>query len=275
VAVGGDAAAPVERRASVRAHVRLARTGAIARLVIDRPEKRNALSLQVATELCAAVARAEADPETRVIVLTGAGDRAFASGADLDELPDAIATPEKATEYDARIAALYDALEGSRLPVIARIQAPAIGGGCLLAAACDVRVASESATFALPAARIGLMLSAREHALAVESLGPSRAKLLLFSGRRLTAREAAEWGLVDLVAPPERLDERVDELAQEIAACAPLAVAAAKRMVRAAVRGGEAGAVAEACYQAVYGSEDLREGLAAVKARRKPGFKGR
>jgi enoyl-CoA hydratase len=257
------------------AQVAFAKSAAVTRLVIDRPAKRNAISLATAAELADAVARAGADPETRAIVLTGAGDRAFASGADLDELPEAMATPEQAARYDARIADLYDALQGSRLPVIARIQAPAIGGGCLLAAACDVRVASESATFALPAARIGLMLSAREHALLADCVGASRARLLLFSGRRLTAREAAEWGLVDLVAPPGELDARVDELAQEIAACAPLAVTAAKRMMCEAVRGGQAGAVAEACYRAVYGSDDLREGLAAARARRKPVFKGR
>jgi enoyl-CoA hydratase/carnithine racemase len=255
--------------------VRIAQAGPIARLVIDRPEKRNAISLATAAALAAAVARVEGDPETRAIVLTGAGDRAFASGADLEELPAAIDTPEKAAAYDAQVARLYDALQGSRLPVIARIQGAAIGGGCLLALACDVRVAAETATLALPAARVGLMLSAREHALLLESLAPSRAKLLLFSGRRLSAHEGLEWGLVDLVVPAERLDERVDELAQEIAACAPRAVTAAKRMVRAAVRDGEADPVAEHCYRAVYGSEDLREGLAAAKARRKPVFKGR
>lgn len=254
--------------------VAFVKSGAVTRLVIDRPEKRNAISLQTAAELVDAVARAEGDPETRVIVLTGAGDRAFASGADLDELPAAMDTPRSAAAYDTQIGRLYDALQGSRLPVVARIQAPATGGGCLLALACDVRVASESATFALPAARIGLMLSAREHALLLESVAPSQAKLLLFSGWRLTAQEAADRGLVDLVAPAERLDERIDELAQQIAACAPRAVTAAKRMVRAAARGEQADAVAEICYRAIYGSEDLREGLAAAKARRKPVFKG-
>lgn len=257
------------------AHVDFVKAGAVTRLVIDRPAQRNAISVATVAELANAVARAEADPETRVIVLTGAGDRAFASGADLDELPAAMDTPEKAAEYDARLARLYDALQGARLPVIARIQAAAIGGGCLLALACDVRVASERATFALPAARIGLMLSAREHALVLESLTPSQAKLLLFSGRRLTAHEAASWGLVDLVAPADELDARVDALAQEIAACAPRAVTAAKRLVHAAGPGGSADAVAAGCYRAIYGSEDLREGLAAAKARREPDFKGR
>lgn len=257
------------------AHVQLAQAGPVARLAIDRPEKRNAISLATAAELRDALARAAADPETRVLVLTGTGDRAFASGADLDELPGAMDTPERAAGYDAEIGRLYDALQGSRLPIIARIQAAAIGGGCLLALACDVRVASESAAFALPAARIGLMLSAREHALLAAHLTPSRTKLALFSGRRLTAHEAVEWGLADLVAPAERLDERVDGLAQEIAACAPRAVTSAKRMVQAAVRGGELDAVAAICYRAIYGSEDLREGLAAAKARRKPVFRGR
>ena len=251
------------------------RSGPVARITIARPLKRNAISLRTAAEIGAAMRRAESDPAIRVVVLTGAGERAFAAGADLDELPRVMDTPQTAAAYDARIGALYDALQESRLPTIARIQAAAIGGGCLLALACDLRVASERATFSLPAARIGLMLSAHELELVLAQVTTARAKLLLFGGRRLSAREAVEWGLADVLASAESLDPQVNEIALEIAANAPRAVSAAKRMLRAIARGKGVAATSQAAYRAIYGSEDLREGLAAIKARRRPVFRGR
>lgn len=255
-------------------HVDCARSGPVVRLTINRPEKRNAISLQTALELRDAVARTGDDPDARVIVLAGSGERAFASGADLDEIAGAMDTPRKAAEYDAQMGLLYDALRDSPLPIIARIQAAAIGGGCLLALACDIRVASESATFGVPVARIGLMLSAREHAMLLESLTLSQAKTLLFSGRRLSALEAADWNLVDLVAPAERLDACVDELAQQIATGAPRAVSAAKRLAHAVRSDVGVAEVAQNCYTNIYTSRDLREGFAAITERRRPVFNG-
>ena len=255
-------------------HINVVKSGAVVRLIIDRPETRNALSLQTVNELQEAVARAESDPDVRVLVLTGAGSRAFASGADLNELTGAMDTPENAARYDTQFGVLYDMLQSARLPVIARIQAHAIGGGCMLALACDFCIIGERATIGVPASRIGLMLSPREHQILVDRVGPSRAKFLLFTGRRLSAREAADWGLVDLVAAADRLDETVDELAREISSRAPLAVKAAKRLVNAARGGVKVDELVEACYREVYTSDDLREGLAAVKERRAPVFKG-
>ncbi len=260
---------------SLTPHVEILADGPVVRLTINRPETRNALSLQTVTELCDAIGHAGEDPTARVIVLTGAGTRAFASGADLNEMADALDTPESAARYDARFGAVYDALRSTRLPVIARIQAHAIGGGCLLAAACDVSVAAEGATFGVPAARIGLMLSPKEHALLVERVGPGRAKLLLFSGRRLTASEALAWGMLAMVVPPERLDDAVDHMAADIAAGAPLAITAAKRLVHASTSDAPHADAIAACYDDIYTSDDLREGLAAAKARRTPIFNGR
>lgn len=257
------------------AHILSERSGPIARITLNRPEKRNAIALRTVRELREALEHLERDPDVRVVVLSGSGDRAFASGADLDEFRDAIGTPEQAAQYDAQVTALYGTLQGSRLPIIARIQAHAIGAGCLLALACDLRVASDSATFGLPAGRIGLMLSPHEFALACAQLGPARAKLLLYTGRRVDARQALEWGLIDAAAPIGQLDERVDALAQEIAVAAPLAVQASKRMVNALAERRAPESVVAACYRDVYGSADLREGLAAFKARRAPVFRGR
>jgi enoyl-CoA hydratase/carnithine racemase len=259
---------------SMPEHIGYTVTGAVATITTDRPEKRHAIALQTADELCTVLALAEGDPDVRAVVLTGAGDRAFASGADLDELRDAMASAEGAAAYDAHVSALYRALRESPLPVVARIQGHAIGGGCLLALACDLRVAAPGVTLGLPVSRIGLMLSPVEHERLVRQVGPSRAKMLLFTGRRLDAREAADWGLVDVVADDGGLDEVVDGLVAEIIAGAPIAVGAAKRLVDAALGGGDDETV-DACYRAVYGSADLKEGLAAAKERRKPVFRGR
>lgn len=259
-------------------HIAVTHDGPVARLTIDRPEKRNALSLDTIAELIAALRALEGDVGVRVVVLGGAGDRAFASGADLDEIAGLAGRPDQAIAYDRRVEVLYDALERIRLPVIARIQAAAIGGGCLLALACDLRVTSPAATFGVPAGRIGLMLSPREHALLVHAVGPARAKLLLYTARRLSASEAQQWGLVDLVAAdnaPGALDAMVDRLVADIVQCAPRSVRAAKQFVSAITAGTEAEPGAGTAYEQIYSSDDFREGLAAFKARRAPVFHGR
>lgn len=254
------------------AHVSWQRTDAVATVTIDRPAKRNALGLRTIEELCQAIDHCEADAQVRVVVLTGTGDRAFASGADLDEVPDAMDTPEHARAYDDRVSGLYDRLAETPLPVIARIQASAIGGGYLLALACDLRVCGASALIGIPVSRIGLMLSPQEHRLLVRQVGPSRAKLLTFTGRRLGAKEAADWGLVDMVVADDALDEAVDQLTLDIASGAPIAITAAKRMID---DGAQNDAVVQQCYRDIYASEDLSEGLAALSQRRPPRFQGR
>lgn len=259
---------------STAPHTTWREAGAVATVTIDRPSTRNALALQTIDELRAAVARAEDDPGIRVLVLTGAGERAFASGADLDELPDAMDTPEKAAAYDARVAGLYRALLGSPVPVVARIQGHAIGGGLLLALACDLRLCRAGVKVGLPVSRIGLMLSPLEHKLLVNQIGPSRAKWLLLTGRRLEAAEAAAWGLVDMVAEEAGFDAAADELTADVASGAPLALGAAKKLTIAAAEMTAEDTAVE-WYRQIYGSDDLKEGLAALAERRKPVFHGR
>ena len=121
-------------------HIRSSRGGAVETITIDRPEKRNALALQTIEELRASVEAAARDHDVRAIVLTGSGDGAFASGADLAEIPDAMDTPENAWAYDRTVSGLYEALMDAQVPIVARMQASAIGGGLLLALACDIRV---------------------------------------------------------------------------------------------------------------------------------------
>ena len=254
------------------AHIRVDHAGAVTTVTIDRPEKRNALALRTLEEIRDAVAAACSNGTCRVIVLTGTGERAFASGADLDEVPDAMDGPDQARAYDEQVAELlYRPLLEAPLPVIARIGGSAIGGGLLLALTCDLRIAAADCRFAVPAARIGLMLSPLEYDLLSRHAGPSRARLLAYTGRRLGAHDALAYGLVDDVVDREGLDHAVSRLAGEIAAGAPLSIRASKRLIG---RAGDAEGVTRA-YEEVYTSDDLREGLRAFAEKRDPRFEGR
>ena len=207
-------------------------------------------------------------------MLTGAGDKAFAAGADLDELPGAFADATSARAYDHKVTGLYRAMEDSRLPIIARMAGAAIGGGCLLALACDVRIAAATVKVGFPVAKIGLMLSPHEYQLILDQMPLSRAKKLLFSGQILTAHAAIYYGLIDDVVESEELDASVNDFATKIAAGAPLAIAASKRISNALCRReGVEEAVSEG-YRSIYPSADLSEGLAAIKDKRNPKFIG-
>lgn len=255
-------------------HVRHTVAQGIARVVIDRPEKRNALGLETVAELIRIVRMMDDDPSVRVIVLTGSGNRAFASGADLDELPSAFESPDTARRYDARVTPVYETLANCAKPTIARLAGHAIGGGCLLALACDIRVAVEDASIGLPAARIGLMLSPYEHQLILRQTTLSAAKRLIFTGTRILASEARALGLLDIVVPADMLDATVDRVAEQVAEGAPRAIAAAKALLNAVQSQTGLEEAVAAGYQSVYTSSDLTEGLRAVRARRKPQFTG-
>jgi enoyl-CoA hydratase len=251
--------------------------GAVATLVIDRPEKRNALSIDVIEALTDRFLALSSMRQVRCIVLTGVGNKAFAAGADLTELNEAMASPDSARRYDSMVTALYDAIEACHCPVVARMNGHAVGGGLLLALACDLRVAAANAKLGVPSGRVGLMLSPREYELVGRAVGSSKAKLLLYAGRVLTASQGHEWGLVDEVSEEMELDATVDQLVGEICRAAPLSVTAAKRMISMA-REHDPQQVRKttfAAYESVYHSHDLREGLAAFQEKREPSFTGR
>ncbi|NYT24937.1 enoyl-CoA hydratase/isomerase family protein [Alcaligenaceae bacterium] len=255
-------------------HVRHTVTQGVARIVIDRPEKRNALGLQTIAELTNTFRQLDNDPAVRVIVLTGSGNRAFASGADLDELPSAFDSPESARSYDAQVASVYEAIADCAKPTIARMAGHAIGGGCLLALACDIRIAVKDIKVGFPVALIGLMLSPHEYELILRQTTVSTAKQLMFTGKRIPASEARALGLLDVVVPADIFDAAVNNMAMQIAGGAPLAIAATKSILNAMERNaGVEEAIARA-YRSVYTSSDLREGLTAIRAKRKPDFTG-
>lgn len=213
--------------------------GAVAVLTLDRPERKNALSRDVLTELDAACAALEADPALRAVVVTGAGG-AFSAGADVSpDNPDAVRFLEAIEQRD--LVALRGIIRGIRgvmdriaalpVPVIAAIEGVAYGGGAELALACDLRVAAEGAAICFSETKLGLMPDLGGTVRLTRLLGPGRAKDLIFTARKLSAAEALALGVVERIAPAGRALPVALELAEEIAARGPTAVRTVKRII--------------------------------------------
>jgi len=256
--------------------LRLERDGQIAFVIADNPARMNALTAAMWQALPALVSEAERDPDIRVIVLRGAGERAFSAGADISEFESARAG-DKAAAYDALNDDAFKTLSGCSKPTIAMIHGFCLGGGLGLALCTDIRLADEVAEFAIPAAKLGLGYNARWVRPLLAAVPPSRAKEMLFTARRFKVAEAAGMGLVNEVVPSAQLEARTRQLAQEIAANAPLTVKAAKLVIDALVRHPETadmGAL-DAAVAACFDSEDYAEGRRAFLEKRKPRFQGR
>ena len=207
--------------------------GAIGLITLNRPARHNALNLAMWQEVAASVRALGAEPATRVIVLRGAGEKAFASGADLHELATFRQTPEGAAAFHDAVESAFAALATVEQPVIAMIHGYCIGGGCELAVACDLRMADERARFGIPAAKLGIVLGVDELRRLANLVGLAVAKEILFSSRHLDAGEALRAGLVNQVVPAAELEDAVFTLARQIAANDPTAVAAAKSLLDA------------------------------------------
>jgi len=244
----------------------------IAEVVLDRPAAMNALSTAMLTELTKHFTALAADPGVLVVIVSARGERAFCAGADLKE---------RAAMSDAQIMAqrpVFRATFGALLalpqPVIAAVHGFALGGGCELALSCDVIVADETAVLGLPEVTVGLVPGCGGTALLARRVGPGRAAEMIFSGRKVSAAEAAAMGLVDRLAEPGTAREISLTMARQIAANSPVAVLAAKRALRNGAGVGLAAAldVEDAAWRTAATSADRREGIAAFAQKRRPAW---
>ena len=248
---------------------------AVATVTLNRPEVRNALNVTLVRELEQALAALEADQAARVIVLEGAGDKAFCAGADLKGMGDR-GTTLQARESFGGLARILEAMARMKTPVIAKVHGFALAGGCGLAAGCDIVVAAEDAVFGLPEIKIGL-LPLIVMAPILRSVGRKRGMLMILSGEQISAREAYEMGLVSRLVPRAELAPAVDVLARALAGFSPMALGLAKEAA-ATVAGMEYGASLRYLREMitlVALSDDAREGIKAFFEKRAPNWTGR
>lgn len=254
----------------------LDRADGVATITINRPSKLNALNQDVMTELDAVGTIVGDDPDVRAVIITGAGDRAFVAGADINEL-NALASANAAAVMSARGQAIFSQFEYMPKPVIAAINGYALGGGCELLLACDIRIAAESARIGQPEINLGIIPGYGGTQRLARLVGYGMAKYLIFSGEQISAAEAHDIGLVDMVVPDDELRTAAMELAQTLAAKAPLAMMMAKEAVNMAAQTSlESGLAFEAAqFGLAAATSDAREGTRAFLEKRKPNFEGR
>jgi enoyl-CoA hydratase/carnithine racemase len=253
--------------------IRTERRGKALWIRVDRPAARNAMTFAMYDRIAAICRDANADATVKAVVLTGSGD-AFVAGTDIAQFVD-FKEASQALEYERRMDAWLGAIEDVRVPTIAALRGPVVGGGLAIAAACDLRIAAPSARFGVPVARtLGNCFSAANLVRLAALVGLGRVKELVLTARLIDAQEARAIGLVsEVVGGEDALDARVDELVDQLASYAPLTLHATKEMVRR-IRERMMPDGASDLVALCYTSADFREGVAAFIGRRKPLWKG-
>jgi enoyl-CoA hydratase len=246
----------------------------LATITIDRPEKRNALNAQVRAELVRALDTLADQDDVRVVVLTGAGEKAFVAGADIGEFAGRTPIEQRRAMAGRRV---FDVVAAFPKPTIASLNGFALGGGCELALACDLRIAARSARLGQPEVNLGILPGGGGTQRLPRLVGMGRALRLIMTGELIAAEEAKRIGLVDLVVDDEELAERTHELATRIAGHSPLALRLIKEAVRAAAEMPLSAGLAleRELFITAFASEDRTEGVAAFLEKRAPEFRGR
>jgi enoyl-CoA hydratase len=251
--------------------------GAIGRIIFNNPARHNAVSLDMWQALGQIMADFESDDAIRVIVLSGAGGKAFVSGADISEFKERRATAEAAEAYAKTSESARLALQETLKPTIAMIRGYCIGGGMATALACDIRIAAEGSKFGIPAAKLGLGYAYDGIKKLVDIAGPAYAREIFFTGRQFTGEEALRMGVINQLVPDAELETYVENYCKTIAGNAPLTVRAAKQIVREALKDESKRdmALCKRLVEECFASEDYTEGRTAFMEKRRPVFKGR
>ncbi len=248
----------------------------VGRVVFNQPEKRNAMSVNMWAGMGEALDRFAEDPSVRCVVLQGAGDKAFVSGADISQFEKVRSNADAQKEYDRLTSAGRQKLMNFGKPVIAQIRGFCMGGGLGIAMSTDIRIASDDSQFGIPAAKLSIAYGFDMVRALVDLVGPAHAHMILMTGERFSAKEAERIGLVNRVVPADQLEAEVNKLTATLAGNAPLSLKTNKMMVKAVCRDAadrDLEAI-QAAMAACFDSNDYREGRRAFMEKRRPAFTG-